>query len=174
MMTSTPNVRRLFLIATMLVIAIIITLAIWLSPRPWVIWNTSKSVPIGWYFVEYRQPKLHEIAVVKLEDWPELYASSRGYLPKDVWLLKPVAALAPAVVCRFGGYVFVDGKLVARAKLFDRQHRVLPRWKGCHTLNPDEIFLIARPANSFDSRYFGSVKLSQVIGVAHRLRFTLE
>jgi len=74
MMTNTPNFRRLFLIATLLVIAIIATLAIWLTPRPYLIWNASKSVPIGWYFVEHRQPKLHEIAVIKLKDWPERYA----------------------------------------------------------------------------------------------------
>jgi len=174
MMTNTPNFRRLFLIATLLVIAIIATLAIWLTPRPYLIWNASKSVPIGWYFVEHRQPKLHEIAVIKLKDWPERYASSRGYLPTNVWLLKPVAGLSPDIVCRFGRYVFVDGKLVARAKMFDRQHRILPRWKGCHILTLDEVFLTARPKNSFDSRYFGPVALSQVLGVAHRLHFNVE
>ena len=174
MMGNTPKLRPLLLIVSTLLIAIAAVLVIWLSPRPLVIWNASKSVPIGWYFFEHRQPKLHEIAVVKLQDWPELYASSRGCLPTNVWLLKPVAALAPAVVCRFGRYVFIDGKLVARAKLFDGQHRILPRWKGCHILNADEVFLIARPKNSFDSRYFGPVKSSQVIGAAHRLRFSLE
>jgi type IV secretory pathway protease TraF len=173
-MVNTPNFRRLVLIAITLLAAIALVLAIWLGSQPYLIWNASKSVPIGWYFVEHRQPKLHEIAVVKLEDWPELYASSRGYLPTNVWLLKPVAALAPAVVCRFGRYVFIDGKVVARAKLFDRQHRILPRWRGCHLLSFDEVFLIARPKNSFDSRYFGPVKSSQVIGTAHRLRFSLE
>jgi type IV secretory pathway protease TraF len=160
--------------ATALLIATALVLIIWLIPRPLLIWNASKSVPIGWYFVEHRKPKLHEIAVVKLEDWPELYASSRDYLPANVWLLKPVAALFPTVVCRFGRYVFIDGKLVAHAKLFDRQRRILPRWKGCTSLKSDEVFLIARPSDSFDSRYFGSVKLSQVIGVAHRLYFSVE
>ena len=173
-MANTSSFRWLALITIALLFAIAAVLAIWLIARPYLIWNASKSVPIGWYFVEHRQPKLHEIAVVKLEDWPELYASSRGYLPTHVWLLKPVAALSPAVVCSFGRYVFIDGKLVARAKLFDRLQRVLPRWKGCHTLNSEEVFLIARPKNSFDSRYFGPVKLSQVIGVAHRLHFPLE
>lgn len=173
-MANTTNVRRLMLMAIVLVVAIAIVIVVWLIPRPLLIWNASKSVPIGWYFVEHRQPKLHEIAVVKLDNWPELYASSRGYLPTNVWLLKPVAALSPAIVCRFGRYVFVDGKLVARAKLFDRQNRILPRWKGCHALSSDEVFLISRHKNSFDSRYFGSVKLDQVIGVAHRVHFPFE
>jgi type IV secretory pathway protease TraF len=173
-MANTPSFRRLAFIVIALLFAIAAVLAVWLFPRPYLIWNASKSVPIGWYLIEHRQPKLHEIAVVKLKDWPELYASSRGYLPNNVWLLKPVVGLFPAMVCRFGSYVFIDGKLVARAKLFDHQHRILPRWKGCTSLKSDEIFLIARPKNSFDSRYFGSVKLSQVIGVARRLGLPFE
>jgi type IV secretory pathway protease TraF len=174
MMAYTPNLHRLVLINIALLFAVAAVIAIWLIPRPLLIWNASKSVPIGLYWVEHRTPKLHEIAVVKLNGWPKLYASSRGYLPVNVWLLKPIAALSPAIVCRFGRYVFIDGKLVAHAKLFDRQRRILPRWKGCQSLKSDDVFLIARPKDSFDSRYFGSVKLSQVIGVAHRLRFSVE
>ena len=175
-MGQSPNRNQLVLIAMALLIAIAIALVLvtWLSPPPFIIWNASKSVPIGWYLVEYRAPKLHEIAVVKLDDWPQLFASERGYLPSNIWLLKPVAALFPAVVCRFGNYVFVDGKLVARAKKFDHQHSILPRWKGCLTLKSDDLFVIAWPNGSFDSRYFGTIKLSQVTGVTHRIRFPLE
>ena len=173
-MGQSPNRNCLVLIAVGFLGAIATVLIIWLSPRPFVIWNASKSVPIGWYYVEHRQPKLHEIAVVRLDDWPQLFASERGYLPEKVWLLKPVAAMFPAVVCRFGNYVFVDGKLIAKAKNFDRQHRILPRWKGCVVLKSDELVVIAGPKNSLDSRYFGPIKLNQVAGVAHRLYFPFE
>ena len=67
-MPQSPNRNCLVLIAVGLLVAIATVLIIWLSPRPFVIWNASKSVPIGWYYVEHRQPKLHEIAVVKLDD----------------------------------------------------------------------------------------------------------
>ena len=173
-MTQSPNRNQFVLIAITLLIAIALVLVTWLSPSPYVIWNASKSVPIGWYVVEHRKPKLHEFAVIKLEDWPQIYAAERGYLPEKVWLLKPVAAEFPSVFCRFGSYVFVDGKLVAKAKNVDSQHRILPRWKGCLVLKSDELFVIAAPKNSFDSRYFGPIKLSQVAGVAHRLRFPFE
>ena len=173
-MTQSPNRNQLVLIAITLLIAIALVLITWLSPRQIVIWNASKSVPIGWYLVENRAPKIHEIAVVKLEDWPQLYAAERGYLPENVWLLKPVMALFPSMVCRFGNYIFIDGKLVANAKKFDRQLRILPRWKGCLVLKSDELFVIAGPKNSFDSRYFGPIKLNQVTGVAHRLHFPFE
>ena len=173
-MRQSPNRNQLFLIAITLLIAIALVLVTWLSPSPYLIWNASKSVPIGWYWIEHRQPKLHQIAVVKLDGWSQLYAAERGYLPEKVWLLKPVAAEFPSVFCRFGNYVFIDGKLVAKAKKFDRQLRNLPRWKGCLTLKPDELFVIAGPKNSFDSRYFGPIKLNQVVGVAHHLHFPFE
>jgi type IV secretory pathway protease TraF len=50
-----------------------------INPVPLVIWNASKSVPIGWYIVAKRQPKIGEIAVIKPVDWVQIYASSRGY-----------------------------------------------------------------------------------------------
>ena len=65
-MTQSPNRNQLVLIAITLLIAIALVLITWLSPLPFLIWNASKSVPIGWYYVEHRQPKLHEIAVINL------------------------------------------------------------------------------------------------------------
>jgi type IV secretory pathway protease TraF len=41
----------------------------------------------------------------------------------------------------------------------------LPHWDGCRTLQADELFLLmAAVPDSFDSRYFGPVSLSAVIG----------
>ena len=173
-MSQFPNRNQFFLIALVLLIAIALVLITWLNPRPFIIWNASESVPIGWYMIEHREPEIHEIAVVKLEAWPQLYAAERGYLPEKVWLLKPVMAVFPSIVCRFGNYVLIDGKLVAKAKNVDHQHRLLPRWKGCLVLKSDELVVIARPNDSFDSRYFGSIKMYQVAGVAHRLHFPFE
>jgi conjugative transfer signal peptidase TraF len=140
-------------------------------PLPIVIWNASDSVPIGVYFVSKRQPKVGEIAVIALPEWFQRYASSRGYLPANVWLLKPVFAAAGSIVCRIGRYVFVDGNLVARAKIHDRRNRLLPSWKGCQTLKLDEVFVLAKPPYSFDGRYFGPIERSQIIGTAIALDF---
>jgi type IV secretory pathway protease TraF len=160
--------------AVALVLATLLVATIASKPLPLIIWNASDSVPIGWYWIEKRQPKIGEIAVVKPPDWVRLYASSRGYLPEKIWLLKPVSAMSGAAVCRFGIFVFVDGKLVARTKIFDSQRRILPVWKGCRVLKFDEVFLLARPRNSFDSRYFGPVKRDLIIGTALRIRLPLR
>ncbi|MGV2480562.1 UNVERIFIED_CONTAM: S26 family signal peptidase, partial [Salmonella enterica subsp. enterica serovar Weltevreden] len=44
----------------------------------------------------------------------------------------------------------------------------LPSWQQCRRLESGELFLLSvtNPA-SFDSRYFGPVSASAVIGVAH-------
>jgi type IV secretory pathway protease TraF len=140
-----------------------------INPVPLVIWNASESVPIGWYFVAEHQPKIGEIAVIKPVDWVQIYASSRGYLPQDVWLLKPIFAVHPSIICRFGSHVFVNGKHVAKAKIKDKMHRGLPVWKGCKALSSTQYFVLGRHRDSFDSRYFGPVEKRQVVGTAFSL-----
>jgi conjugative transfer signal peptidase TraF len=139
------------------------------NPVPLVIWNASESIPIGWYVVAKRQPMIGEIAVIKPVDWVQFYASSRGYLPQNVWLLKPIFATNPSIICRFGSHVFVDGKQVARAKFTDKMHRVLPAWKGCVVLSQTQYFMLGRHRDSFDSRYFGPIEKHQVVGTAFPL-----
>jgi type IV secretory pathway protease TraF len=165
-MRQTSSRTWLIVMAVALFFATLLVAVIALKPLPIMIWNASDSVPIGWYWVEKRQPKIGEIAVVKLPDWIRLYASSRGYLPEKIWLLKPISAVSGSVVCRVGPFVFVDGKLVAQSKKFDSQKRILLVWKGCRTLKSEEVFLLAKPKNSFDSRYFGPLERSHVHGVA--------
>ena len=136
------------------------------NPTPFVIWNASESVPLGMYFVSKHQPVLGKIAVIKPSEWVQIYTSSRGYLPQNVWLLKPVFAAHPSIICRFGRYIFVDGKLVAKSRIHDQEHRLLLAWKGCKALKPEEVFVLAKPRASFDSRYFGPVKREQIVGTA--------
>jgi type IV secretory pathway protease TraF len=139
------------------------------NPVPLLIWNASESVPIGWYVVAKRQPMIGEIAVIKPVDWVQIYASSRGYLPKNVWLLKPIFATNPSIICRFGSYVFVNGKYVAKVKIVDKLHRVLPVWKGCKALRSTQYFVLGHHRDSFDGRYFGPIEQRQVVGTAFPL-----
>ena len=139
-----------------------------INPIPLVIWNASNSVPTGWYFTSKRQPNLGEIAVIRPPEWVEIYASARGYLPLRTPLLKPVRAIEMSFVCRFGRSVFIDGKLVAKARYLDATHRMLPVWKGCRILKSDEIFVLGMHRDSFDSRYFGPVNRTSVRGTAVR------
>jgi type IV secretory pathway protease TraF len=140
-----------------------------LNPVPLVVWNATESVPKGWYLVSKDQPKVGEIALIKPPHWVELYVVERGYLTRHVWLLKPAFATGPAVICRFGSHVFVNGKHVAKAKTVDKKHRPMPVWKGCKTLTQTQYFVLGRHRDSFDGRYFGAMDRGNVFGTAHSL-----
>jgi conjugative transfer signal peptidase TraF len=86
----------------------------------------------------------------------------------QVPLLKRIGAIAPQEVCIVGRSVRIDGVPVAAVLATDRFGRPLPSWQQCRRLEPGELFLLSatNPA-SFDSRYFGPVSASAVIGVAH-------
>jgi conjugative transfer signal peptidase TraF len=165
MMTSMPKAAKTFAVLTLTAIIGLFTPML-LQPLPRIIWNASPSVPIGWYLMSKRQPKKGEIGVIKPAAWVQLYASERSYLAQNVLLLKPIFATDPSTICRFGKYVFVDGKLVAKARIRDQQHRLLPTWKDCKTLKMGDVFLLASPRDSFDSRYFGPVNRKQIVGTA--------
>ncbi|MCY1449986.1 conjugative transfer signal peptidase TraF [compost metagenome] len=149
--------------------------ASFVQPRPQLIYNPSDSVPVGWYRIEpagqrFDSPPVGGIVLVRLPGAVAAFAAQRGYLPPGVPLLKRVGALAPQKVCVIDGAVRIDGVPVAAVLDTDRLGRPLRAWPDCRRLRPGELFLLSmtNPA-SFDSRYFGPVGASAVLGVAHPL-----
>ncbi|ESQ97724.1 hypothetical protein F753_19270 [Stutzerimonas chloritidismutans AW-1] len=149
--------------------------ASFVQPDARVVYNASDSVPVGWYHVDplWRQtdsPLVGSIVLICLPAPLAVFAEQRGYLPAGIPLLKRVGAVAPQEVCVTDGSVRIDGVPVAVALHTDRMGRSLRAWPGCRRLRPGELFLLSttNPA-SFDSRYFGPIAASAVLGVAHSL-----
>lgn len=151
--------------------------ASFVPPLPRLTYNPSDSVAVGWYRVDpldHRAGSLpsplsvNSIVLVPLPAEAATLAAQRGYLPMRVPLLKRVGAIAPQEVCIAGGIVRIDGVPSAALLRADRLGRPLPSWQQCRRLESGELFLLSvtNPA-SFDSRYFGPVSASTVIGVAH-------
>ncbi|CAP42530.1 S26 family signal peptidase [Bordetella petrii] len=150
--------------------------ASFVQPLPRLIYNPSDSVAVGWYRVDPlhhrpgslpRPSSVGSIVLTTLPPDAAALAAQRGYLPARVPLLKRVGATAPQHVCVFDALVWIDGVPVAAVRPADRLGRLLPSWPQCRQLRPGELFLLSvtNPA-SFDSRYFGPVSASAVIGVA--------
>ncbi len=146
------------------------------SPLPRLTYNSSDSVAVGWYRIDPfdsrtaslpRPLSVESIVLVPLPATAVALAAQRGYLPTRVPLLKRVGAVAPQHVCIVAGQVRIDGVPVAAVLPADRLGRALPSLQLCRRLEPGELFLLSvtNPA-SFDSRYFGLVSASAVIGVA--------
>jgi conjugative transfer signal peptidase TraF len=151
--------------------------ASFVHPLPRLTYNPSDSVAVGWYRVDPldhrtslppRPLSVGSIVLVPLPAEAAALAAQRGYLPTRIPLLKRVGAIAPQEVCIVGGSVRIDGVPSAAVLSVDRWGRPLPSWQQCRRLRPGELFLLsATNRASFDSRYFGPVSASAVIGVAH-------
>jgi len=138
------------------------------------VYNPSASVAPGWYRIERMgrtdSLRVGGIVLVRLPSDVATLAAQRGYLPGAVPILKRVGALAPQSVCVKEQSVRIDGAAVAGVQLQDGLRRPLQAWGQCRALVEGEIFLLSdtHPA-SFDSRYFGPVRISAVLGIAHPL-----
>jgi conjugative transfer signal peptidase TraF len=142
--------------------------------RVFVVYNQTDSVPRGWYRVSRidNAASLHVdgIVLARLAADVASFAQQRGYLPNGVPILKRIGAVAPQSVCIQDQLVRINGVLVSTALTHDGAHRPLQPWTECRPLAGGELFLLSRakPA-SFDSRYFGPIPVSAVLGVARPL-----
>ncbi len=148
--------------------ALSIGVATLFHPLPRLIWNASASVPVGFYAV-HPAGRLHLTELVGVMP-PEPLASflaDRDYLPEHVPLLKHIAALPGQRVCRIGDTIRIGGDVVGTALDRDSRGRVLPRWNGCRTIEAGQVFLFNEGVpDSLDSRYFGALPRTAIIGRA--------
>jgi conjugative transfer signal peptidase TraF len=133
---------------------------------PWLVWNASPSVPLGLYRIDPSPVRRSDLVLIRLPSDVAELAARRNYLPKSTYLIKFVLAVAGDQICRLGDRVFVRGVLAARAHTRDSLGRPMPSWQGCRRLASGELFLLADNQQSFDSRYFGVVSASDVVGRA--------
>lgn len=132
------------------------------------VWNVSASAPIGLYDID--APGDLTVTDLVAVDPPKALADfmvERGYIGRDVPLLKRVMALPGQEVCRIRRTITVDGIELGTALDRDRTGRDLPVWQGCRRIAETEIFLMNRQVrDSLDGRYFGPIPASSVIGRA--------
>ncbi|MDH6264429.1 S26 family signal peptidase [Bradyrhizobium sp. BR13661] len=139
-----------------------------LHPAPRLIWNATASTPIGLYTLR-PVGQLHalELVAARLPEPIANVLADGGFLPKGVPLLKRVMALPGQTVCRSGDAITVDAVDVGAAHDRDHLGRPLPRWSGCATLQPGEVFLMNPTVpDSLDGRYFGLLPVSSIVARA--------
>lgn len=139
--------------------------------RAQIVYNPSDSVAPGWYRIGPTDSlQVGSIVLARLPASAAVLAAQRNYLPAGIPLLKRIGAMAPQWVCIDGTSVHIDGVVVAAVMRADGHGRPLSAWSQCRRLVRGELFLLSstNPA-SFDSRYFGPIRASDVIGSAQPL-----
>lgn len=139
-----------------------------LPPIPRLVWNASASAPLGLYGVApYADIRPGDMVIARLPEPWRMFAASRRYLPSNVPLVKRVAAGPGARVCGSEDRLTVDGRLQVRRLHHDRAGRTMPWWQGCLTLGEGHyLLLVTDSPASFDGRYFGITKRTEIIGRA--------
>lgn len=155
-------------LATMLAGVTLVVAPAWSRPEIRFIWNASASVPVGLYRIVPGDPVgVTDLAVIMPPEALAAFLDARGYLPRGLPLIKRVLALGGTEVCRSGADIVAYGMTYGVARQRDRRGRPLPVWQGCRTLAEGEAFLMNWDSpDSFDSRYFGPLPLSAVVGRA--------
>src|SRR5438132_1418289 len=103
-----------FIVFILCWIGLVLLIAPDLSPHAvHIVYNASDSAPRGLYLVERASHvQAGDLMVVRLPRAVAALAAHRGYLPSGVPLIKPVAGVAPQIVCVSGGEVRVNGESV--------------------------------------------------------------
>ncbi|KCZ90219.1 S26 family signal peptidase [Hyphomonas jannaschiana] len=133
------------------------------------LYNPSESAPQGWYRIEALEHVSRGDQVVSnLPQEAAEFASQRRYLPLGIPVIKTVAALEGDIVCNTGGVLAINDAPIVRMHAADKTGRPLPSpWRTCRRLLPDEVLLLSnRTQDSFDGRYFGAVRKTDIIGRA--------
>ena len=159
--------RRLTLITMLAGVALVATPA-WHRPDIRFIWNASASVPVGLYrIVPADRIDVTDLAIVMPPDELAAFLAERGYLPRGLPLIKRVLALSGTTVCRSGAKIVAYGTTYGEARALDTRGRPLPVWHGCRRLSDAEAFFMNWDSpDSFDSRYFGPLPVSSIVGRA--------
>jgi conjugative transfer signal peptidase TraF len=132
------------------------------------IWNASASIPIGLYAVQpANEISVSDLVIVMPPEPLAVFLAERRYLPKGRPLLKRVLARGGQRVCREGAIIIAYGVPFGYARERDGAGRDMPVWQGCRRIADGDLFLMNwDSSDSFDSRYFGALPRSTVIGRA--------
>lgn len=150
-----------------------IALTLIAGPRPFavrVVFSLTESAPKGWFLVKHdRMPQVGDYVLSQLPMAAAALADERGYLSFGTPVVKRVAGVTGQVACMDGENVLVDDQVVGATLQHDGRGRPLTPWAECRVLD-DEVFLVGdRSPASFDSRYFGPVSRTLVVGRAQPL-----
>jgi conjugative transfer signal peptidase TraF len=159
----TQSNRTIALVAPLAVLSILMADS---SRAPRFVWNASASTPTGLYWMAPARARRGDLVGLRLPASIAAFAAGRGYLPDIALLLKPIAGREGDRVCRWGARLFVNGVIRARASARDGADRSLPTWHGCVRLTIDHVIVLGASRDSFDSRYFGPIPTSAILGRA--------
>ena len=155
---------RRFTLLAMLAGTALVAAPVWTGHAPHFIWNASASVPIGLYRIEpVGRIEVADLVSVVAPAPLDSFLAERGYVARNVPLIKRVLAVSGTTVCRRGATIIAYDHAYGEARERDGLGRDLPSWQGCRQLGVGDVFLMNwDAADSLDGRYFGPLPTSSI------------
>lgn len=127
--------------------------------------NMTESLPLGIYTLKTSE-KILRGDVVLVVDLDEIGVDRK--LCRQSRMLKEAAGLQGDMVSSDGESIFINGRQLPDSDIFefDKLGRKLPHPKYPYTIQADEIYVTSQHKYGYDSRYYGPVPRTHVIGVA--------
>lgn len=162
-MTLTKTKKKIIIFLALIFLAVI-SLGKGIFPKVFVI-NKSYSMPVGVYIIDndtnYSVGDI--VAIIPPKNIKELMLN-RGYLSKsDDYLIKKIAGMEGDVYKNVNDLAYINDKYIGNVYKVDSKKRPMPNYLGEHVIQNGYFLAIAdnRP-NSFDSRYFGLLKITDI------------
>ncbi|MGO9145832.1 MAG: S26 family signal peptidase [Desulfomonilia bacterium] len=130
-----------------------------------IMFQITPSLPKGIYRIDH--PERIERGMICVFDIPHnVYGlmKTRGWLPEHLkfYLTKPVVAIQGDIVDVSSAGLYINGRYSGPVKQYDSQGLPLPRIYRKYVLRQGEYFFASTYHNSFDSRYFGTVRKENI------------
>ena len=128
--------------------------------------NPSQSLPRGIYkLYPPTDIKKGDIVVFEISEDLQNYMKQRGYILSNVTtLMKKVAAFSDDTIEIKNQEIFINNISWGKIYEFDSKYRPLRKLESENLIvKKDEFFALSAVNKSFDSRYFGAIKVSKIV-----------
>lgn len=164
---------RVWLVTLVLLVFLVFVVHLIRSQGYWLTYQTTPSMPQGWYWVmpAHFPLKRHAIVVFKPPKSAQHFLIRRGWLPQDGYMMKYVIGVPGDFACNRHGVIRLNHKVLGLVKRYTpQQHIQLWTRSFCGVIKLHH-YLLMHPGKkrSYDGRYFGSVARGRVVGVAYPL-----
>ncbi|MGL5569274.1 MAG: conjugative transfer signal peptidase TraF [Cetobacterium sp.] len=129
------------------------------------IWNVTNSMPIGIYLLEeIKEVERDQIIYIAIPEKAKQILWERNYLPKEIsFLVKQVKGIEGDIVTVCNNTLYINGIFKGKIKEKDNKGLPLNGLSGTIALKENEYFLMGKDDESYDSRYFGTIKKDNIL-----------
>lgn len=160
--------------AVLIILALlfVLTLNVWVLKEMGfgIVYQSTDSMPKGWYvYTPVHFPlERNQIVVFKLTPYWQQYIVEHHWMVPDSLLMKPIVGIPGDKVCVYDHQVWINGQPDVLIVSDYAPGKPLPILNFCRELKPGEYFMMSHHIpRSFDSRYFGPIDQSQMVGLVH-------